>query len=314
MRIREEWQLVSTNYKALLAQAIAARQEWEKRTMLFLAAGNARLVDGTPIKTWLEVHDELKEAETNGVPLSDHARIAIVKMGTAEKAIRAASAAAKLAAEKAAQDYAKTERGAKMLRASQGAEQKAAKQLTAKEQARKLAEEATKLADEAAKQQRAREQALDELREAQHQELLVKWGAMGTWRRLGSRRALGRSSHMLGAGEEPPPPTCLDVFCCCVPPGRFSGGAAGVLPSPERRAETLDAVAPTPNGGRVGHFQPARAGSPAGSRAMGAAPGHAPSAASFVRRYSNLPPAAVRAGVVAPVSSPHMRPPTMLRD
>ena len=93
--------------------ALAQRQEWEARAMAFLAAGNARLLDGTPIRDWMSVQDELRNAEAHGVPLSESARMAIIKMGAAQKAIRKATAAAKVAAERAYAEWQNTKQGAK---------------------------------------------------------------------------------------------------------------------------------------------------------------------------------------------------------
>ena len=164
-------------YKALLASVDAGRADWEARTMAFLAAGNARHPNGTFIATFLRVQDELREAELHGVPLSDAARSAIVKMGRAEKAIKAASAAAKAAAERAAAEYAATTKGNRARQREQGGGDETAarsEQLTAAERARRLAEEASTLAAEAAAKERHTRDLEAQLREAQAHELLVR--------------------------------------------------------------------------------------------------------------------------------------------
>ena len=64
---------------AAMARAAATRQAWEVRTLRFLADGNAVLTDGTEIKIWVAVQQEIAEAETKGVPLSDQARAALFR-------------------------------------------------------------------------------------------------------------------------------------------------------------------------------------------------------------------------------------------
>ena len=137
--------------KALVAQAEAARHEWEQRAMAFLAAGNARMQDGTPVSDWLKVQDELKQAQAHGVPLSDAARHVILKMGTAEKAIKMASASAKAAAAQAAREEAESKRG-RLRRARTASEEFRAEEKRKKADEAEL--EALMLAQEAVREAR----------------------------------------------------------------------------------------------------------------------------------------------------------------
>ena len=239
--------------KAKQAQNVLARQKWEERTMAFLAAGNARVPnDGTPIRTWLKVQDELKEAEQHGTPLSESARSAIVKMGTAEKAIKNASMSAKRAAEAAAAEYAATEKGAKRRAAAESMAHSAA------DRARKLAEEAEKLAEEAKKKEQLKAEAVEQLREARRLEHLAKWGTLSNFGIQNAHKGLfPRASMYFGqrtkstltqedrdaeaamraAGAAVDEPeyklTALDVLCCCLPIGYFSRGRPRVAPHPD---------------------------------------------------------------------------------
>ena len=57
-----------------MREALGNRIEWEARAVAFLAAGNARMADGTMITAWLSLQDELERAHRDGTPLSDPAR------------------------------------------------------------------------------------------------------------------------------------------------------------------------------------------------------------------------------------------------
>ena len=219
--------------------------------MAFLADGNARLADGTFIKTWLSVHTEMRNAEMLGVPLSEAARTAIVKMGTAEKAIKAASASAKLAAQRAADEYA-AEKGAKVRLSHMPVREE-----TSTERARKLAEEAARLAEEAAEKERARVAALQEMEEAKLRSRLARWRMSDLWQRRPAAPAADESggsgvvirraptnpffyrANTVSLGQEmaineSPEPSCLSAFCCCLPLGPMlsPGSSTRVMPPP----------------------------------------------------------------------------------
>ena len=106
---------------AARAQALISRQAWEKRVMRFLADGNAVLKNGTPVRTWVAVQDELERAEERGVPLSETARKQYLQMGTAAHAIKAAGESARLAADAAAKEWAGTKAGARAANAARKA-------------------------------------------------------------------------------------------------------------------------------------------------------------------------------------------------
>ena len=90
-----------------------SRQQWEDHAIEFLASGNARMNDGTPLKTWVNVHNEIQLAHTQGVPVSEAGRLAILSMGDAKKAIMQATSSANLAAERAAAEWANTRHSAR---------------------------------------------------------------------------------------------------------------------------------------------------------------------------------------------------------
>ena len=161
--------------KAMGADAAKrARHEWQERSLRWLAAGNARVPDGgmdgksfgTPLKTWLTVHEELQNAQIRGVPLSEVARVQMMKMNPAARAIRAASSSAILAAQRFESEW-KDSKAGKRLEKSETA------------RAERLAQEAKQLAKEAEEKQRAKEEVLEQLREARKAEGQVRtmWGS-----------------------------------------------------------------------------------------------------------------------------------------
>lgn len=274
---------VAATYRAHLATVDAGRADWEARTMAFLAAGNARHPNGTFIATFLRVQDELAEAETNGVPLSETARTAIVKMGLAEKAIRAASTAAKLAADRAAAEYAASGKGARRRAFEERVP-------TAAEKAHDLSAEATRLQEEATLKEGIRREAQTQMEEAQREEmrqmtlLREHQAPVARWRTLS-----GAAGSLLS--------------CCCVPP-RIRGGATGgerVLPS-ERNVPPPLMLSATP--GSPGGIQ--RIASPANSE-------HSAPAAAFGRNSSpamsgrNSSPAFPRSSSPAVAAASHMQ-------
>lgn len=210
---------------AALAHAKLTRNEWESRILKFLAAGNARLPDGgadgksagTLMKTWLAVQDELQAAEIKGVPLSESARSQMIKMNPAEKARSSASEAAKLAAQRAEEEYLKTKHGAKSRQAQEGREE------TAMQRANKLAVEARRLAREADEKRKEQEKLELQLREAQQREAAARWCGLG--------RYIGSHSRLGSDGEALPRAGPAAVFCGCfvsrgrVMPPEGRGGA-----------------------------------------------------------------------------------------
>ena len=227
---------------------VAARQEWEMRAINFLAAGNAKLPDGTLIKTWLDVHEEIARAKGAGVPLSKSARVAMIKMGMADRAIKNATMAAKQAAERAYEEWASTRPGARGL----------TRELTSAARALALAEKAEQRALEAEAKALAREQALHELQAARRIESNAYWG----W---GSLSALARGrGHRRYAAQPPPPPTTpttQPVTWVDPPPTDLAaaGGAAS--------GGGLDGRASSPSGGRHQRMSvsPERVSSPDGA-------------------------------------------------
>ena len=204
-------------HAAAMAHAKVTRGDWETRILAFLAEGNARLPDGgadgksagTLLKSWLNVQDELKEAETKGVPLSENARAQMIKMNPAEKAIKSASAAAIFAAERAEREWLLSKEG---KRAQQVQEVRTKSQAS---RAEKLAEEARILAAEAEVKQRAREEAIDALRQAKRLESLARWGALSGIVRSSSA-SMAPTEFEGGDLEEAP--SKFRLFCCCCVP------------------------------------------------------------------------------------------------
>lgn len=92
-----------------MRSALNNRTEWEERTIAFLAQGNARLQNGTPLRSWLVMQDELKHAKEHGMPLSQTSRSVI--LGSAARAIKAASFSAKKAEARALSEFAQTNAG-----------------------------------------------------------------------------------------------------------------------------------------------------------------------------------------------------------
>ena len=82
---------------------LEARAAWEARTLAFLAAGNARLPDGTAVSRWIKLQQALRDAVEKGKPLDDSER-ALLK-GAADTAIRSATHAAKEAEAVALKEY-----------------------------------------------------------------------------------------------------------------------------------------------------------------------------------------------------------------
>lgn len=156
------------------ANSVQQRQAWEKRVMRFLADGNAVLNNGTPMRTWVAVQDELELAGTEGVPLTNTARRAFLEMGTAAHAIKAAGESAKLAAEAAAKEWAGTKAGRRAAEAALSPTEKAAAMML------RLTEEARAAREEAAEKIRACEDAVEELRAAKHNERHSRWGVFAT--------------------------------------------------------------------------------------------------------------------------------------
>jgi hypothetical protein len=248
-----------------LAQAVATRQQWENRALRFLADGNARLKDGTMLKEWLEVQEELKQAEHAGVPLSDAARSALVRMNTAEKAIKQASAAAIRAAEAAAAEFAKSKEGARHKARSMVMQDKAEEADSAASRAAKLVEEANILAKQVQQKAKAKDDALERLKEAKRLEYQARWGWASTQLgRLSSRSpkdpwggSNGGSDRAITAGASLTATTtdrdkdddkshigCFELlWACMAPPPRER-----VLPSPKR---PLTSVPPTGQRTRV---------------------------------------------------------------
>ena len=200
---------------AAMARAAATRQAWEVRTLRFLADGNAVLTDGTEIKIWVAVQQEIAEAETKGVPLSDQARAALLRMNTAEKAIKAASNAAKRAAEKAIAELEQTKEGRKAMRMSNVTEfPDDAAGVSAR--AEQLAREASVLVAESLQKQKAKEIAEEKLRIAREQERQVRWGLLP---QSFSRRSRRSRETRASTGEDSY--TAGDIFyflfCSCWP-------------------------------------------------------------------------------------------------
>ena len=207
-------------HAAAMAHAKVTRGDWETRILAFLAEGNARLPDGgadgksagTLLKSWLNVQDELKEAETKGVPLSENARAQMIKMNPAEKAIKSASAAAIFAAERAEREWLLSKEG---KRAQQVQEVRTKSQAS---RAEKLAEEARILAAEAEVKQRAKEEAIDALRQAKRLESLARWGALSGIVRSSSASIPPAESEGSRIDLDGTPSQLRLFFCCCCAP------------------------------------------------------------------------------------------------
>lgn len=192
---------------ASMAKAIATRQAWEERTLRFLADGNARLVDGTFVKIWVAVQQEIAEAETKGVPLSDQARAALLKMNTAEKAIKAASNAAKRAAEKAMAEFEKTKEG---RRGKSRASASPPDERDAAAKAEDLARQASSLVTAALESQKKEDEAQEKLRLAREEERRVRWGGLPP-----SRNREEASSFPEAGGSSS---SLMALICCgCLP-------------------------------------------------------------------------------------------------
>lgn len=71
------------------------REQWEARTLRFLAEGHARTPDGTPVERFLQVRKAIDQASRHGRRLDEEERALF--RGSADKAIRAATHAAKQA-------------------------------------------------------------------------------------------------------------------------------------------------------------------------------------------------------------------------
>lgn len=209
-------------HASIVAQTVATRTDWEARAMSFLAAGNARVPsDGTFIKTWLRVHDEMRDAESLGVPLSEAARSAIIKMGTAEKAIKAASASAIAAAERANDEVTSSKKAREREKAEARSE-------TDAERARHLTEEAAVLAQEAMEREKLKRAAIEEIDEARRQAQIARWGAFSFigWRQTGgaSQRAALAAHLPTGHGSLTPAHSSasvesssfLEALCGCL--------------------------------------------------------------------------------------------------
>ena len=95
----EEMRAMDRARAEYMRKALGNRTEWEACAVAFLAAGNARMADGTKVNSWLSLQDELERARSEGTPISEGARRAL--RNSSMRAIRAASEAAKRA-EKAA--------------------------------------------------------------------------------------------------------------------------------------------------------------------------------------------------------------------
>jgi len=244
--------------KAMHAKALAARKEWEQRTLDFLAAGNAVMKDGTPIAMFIKLQKELRDAETSGVPLSEAARTVILQIGGAEKAIRAAGQSAKAAAARAAAEYKLTERGSKMAaRASiagrSSSSRDSSPMLTAAERhAKKLSDEASRLADEAKQKGKEKAEAGEKLKVAERNERVGRWGSIATdWR---SRWSESNDVPVAVTPDMPQNPSTKDAkkngvpsvgfLCSCWPP--FASSKARVMPPPSPPLRGSGRAPPSP--------------------------------------------------------------------